>query len=215
MCARVSLSKSLQQTLDKSIRSEYLRWQIDPWEALQLSSKPVYSDWSVRRELVSSTQAYRDGWNRVFGSKRTQEMSPGNRAAEKMVAIAMARIREKDRRPKRKFKPGDIVLPHPKRADLRSVGEGIVLYEFKTTGKTYGVDDQDLFVFFAARDVDLYTEARRYARAMMMEPEFRPEGIKLTNADLEYTGRSEPKWLESPDLDEIQMMRFADVASEL
>ena len=159
MSAKVSWKKSLRLTHDKSLKCVYLQLQIDPWEEILWSNRQDYLDSSVRSAPENYTQAFQHGWNQTFGSTRTQEMSPGNRAADK--AIARARIKKRNRCPKRKFKPGDIVIPHQDRNDLAFIGEGIVL--FKPTPSGLGSEYVNLFVFWAAKDINLYTEARKHA----------------------------------------------------
>jgi hypothetical protein len=127
----------------------------------------------------------------------------------------MARLTERDGRPVRQFKVGDIVLPHPTRSDLLSVGDGIVLRILNVLGNSaYGPTSQMLLVYWAAKDVDLQREARRFARAAVMEPGFEPDGMRIVNADLQFV-RSRSEWLDAPTIEEVQMMRFADVAEEL
>ena len=128
----------------------------------------------------------------------------------------MAKLKQRDKRPKRKFKPGDIVIPHPSRRDLISVGQGIVLKEVKKTqpDDIVNTDLQLVLVYFAARDVDLYTEARKFARAWVDEPEYEPDGAIMRNTDLEIV-KTESGWLDAPSIEEVQMQRFSDVANDI
>jgi hypothetical protein len=126
----------------------------------------------------------------------------------------MGRLKERDKRPTRKFQPGDLVTPHPKRSDLIAVGDGIVISVSERqygTGTNAGQTIQDCLVFFAAREVDLWSECRRWARESYCAPHDRPEGITIPGGDLVYAGRSEPEWLDPPDMDEISLARFGDI----
>lgn len=73
---------------------------------------------------------------------------------------------------------------------------------------------QELEVYFAAREVDLYAEARRTATAWVEDPGYRPDVECVENKDLIYVG-AKPEWLDAPDIEEVQMRRFADVGDEL
>ena len=152
-------------------------------------------------------------------------MSPMNRFFESVISRlneqnkerkkAMARIKETDRRPTRIFKLGDLVTPHPKRSDLVAVGDGIVI-SISEKILVGGLPDggqkiQFCTVFFAAREVDLWLEVRRWARDTFCAPKEMPEGISLPAGDLVYTGRSEPEWLDPPDMDEISLARFGEI----
>lgn len=108
------------------------------------------------------------------------------------------------------------MVPHGKRTDLVTVGQGIVLKELEKRNPDDIMDTnlQLLLVYFAARDVDLYTEARRFARAWVDDPGYEPEGMRISNADLMIV-RSETGWLDAPTIEEMQMQRFTDVAADL
>lgn len=136
------------------------------------------------------------------------------RDSQLLKEMAMARIKERDRRPTRVFQPGDIVTPHPKRSDLIAIGDGIIVHtetQNYGTGTNAGQTVQKCIVFFAAREVDLWVEVRRWARDSFCAASQRPEGISINAADLVWTGRSEPEWLDPPDMDEISLARFGDI----
>lgn len=73
---------------------------------------------------------------------------------------------------------------------------------------------QIVLVHWAAKDVDLYTEARRFARAWVDDPGYEPPGMAIRNSDLQIV-RSETGWLDAPSIEEMQMQRFLDVAEDI
>lgn len=97
-----------------------------------------------------------------------------------------------------------------------TVGQGIVLKELTKTDPDEIIDTelQIVLVYWAARDVDLYTEARRFARAWVEDPSYEPEGIAMRNNDLQIV-KTETGWLDAPSIEEVQMQRFTYVAKDM
>lgn len=106
---------------------------------------------------------------------------------------------------------GDLVRPHPKRSDLITVGDGIVIGSIDQATRIGETTAQDCVVMFAPREVDLWVECRKWAREHFCNKKERPDGIVVCNADLTYLGRSHPEWLEPPTDEEIELSRFSDI----
>lgn len=222
MFVKEKFKEFLGLTRDRSIRSRLWPSATEQLVVNPSLGKPAFLGSSLPRGLGNLLSNFLCLCHPRHGLIRTHKMSAGNRPTDKLLEFLeeptvragnefMSRHRGKDIRFTRLFKSGDIVLPHPKRTDLQTVGKGIVLCE---QINLVGPGHRTLLVYFAARDVDLYKEARRYIRSLVMEPDFQPEGIIVPNSDLQFI-RSEKDWLNAPDINEVQMMRFADVGKEL
>ena len=160
-----------------------------------------------RREPGKSRESYLSSWPPRLGSTRSQKTCEDN----------VARQRGKTTTPARKFNRGDIVIPHPSRVDLVTVGQGIVLFEDNDAAvhaDFYLNEQQYLYVYFAAKDVDLYTESRKFARAIAEDSTFIPPSISILNTDLQIV-KEATGWLDPPSIEEAQMTRFTDIGEEL
>lgn len=97
-----------------------------------------------------------------------------------------------------------------------TIGQGIVLKELTKTDPDEIIDTelQIVLVHWAAKNVDLYTEARRFARTWVDDQGYEPPGMAIRNSDLQIV-KSETGWLDAPSIEEMQMQRFLDVAENI
>lgn len=191
------------QTNDKHSGSRSLQSVIDQLAGHPSSDKPDYLGYSSQNYPENSPGNSTYSWHRRLGLTKSPKTSN------------MPKLYEPNGHPRRQYKIGDIVLPHPRRSDLTTIDEGIVLSEVLATGQlVLDPNYQELLVYFIAKDANLYTEARRYARSKVMEPNSKPIGIQISNIDLQFI-RSEESWLNIPDIEEVQIMRFLDIGDEL
>ena len=222
MFVEEQFKQCLAQMNGRSSRLRLLPLLTVPSEVPQLYAKPGFSGLCVPREPVNYTVNSQYSCNLQLGSMRRQrirDIPPGWLKLEEILnseASTMAKLKERDKRPKRKFEPGDIVRPHPRRTDLVTVGQGIVLRELEKNNPDDIVDTelQLLLVYFAARDVDLYTEARRFARAWVDDPEYKPDGVTMKNSDLQIV-KTTTGWLDAPTIEETQMRRFINIMDDI
>lgn len=123
----------------------------------------------------------------------------------------MAKLREKDKRPRHKFKAGDIVRYKPGKNSMPS-GEGIVL-------KTEYLESNDIrqrcYCLFAADGATLRTEARKIAKKIFYEPDYKAAKLQtIENNRLEYVRDCPRSWLQPITSMEIQTLRFSDLLEE-
>ena len=130
-------------------------------------------------------------------------MSPGNKGVDKLSSMI------KKARKVRRFKPGDVVRPSKKRHDLEGIEEGIILSTER---------DNDLlqycYVYWPIDNTDLRKEVRKLMHSVATEYDKFPVTIIVPSLDLEFV-KSEPTWINPPTNEEVEMIRFTDVAEEL
>lgn len=139
-----------------------------------------------------------------------------------IARLEMGKLREIDRRKQRHYQPGDIVTPSSRLQNEQFItgSIGIVLKEI-LKGKRSGQPgshtpptDQICLVYFGSTHTDLFNAARKYACALVHDPGYHPEGVAVSCRDMDYS-ESQPSWLDAPSIDEVQLMRFAEIANEI
>jgi hypothetical protein len=120
------------------------------------------------------------------------------------------KLKEKDRRPKHQFEPGDIVELHGSVKDLPG-RKGLVL---QTAPHVKGQGYQECHCVFAGREVDLYRATRKFISAQSRNDED-SVGFIVINTKLVPTGTKAPEaWMKQVTAKEIRTLRFTMILEE-
>lgn len=121
------------------------------------------------------------------------------------------KLKEKDKRPRHKFKVGDIVRYKPGRHGEMSP-EGVVLkVEFLESNDIR----QRCYCVLAPDELTLRNAVRRIAKKLFFEPDYKASQlVTVENNRLVYVGDCPKSWLQPITSMEIQTSRFSDLLEE-
>ena len=119
------------------------------------------------------------------------------------------KLKEKDKRPRYQYEPGDIVELHGSVKEI-SGRKGLVL---QTESSFRGEGYQTCLCVFAGRDVDLYRAARRFISYKLTKEDL-SFGVSVSNTKLIYKEKCPREWLKSITCKEIRTMRFIKILEE-
>jgi hypothetical protein len=121
----------------------------------------------------------------------------------------VGKLKERDRRPKHQFEPGDLVEFHGSVKESQG-GRGLVL---ETAPHSKGDGFQTCTVAFGGRDDDLFRQARRYISHMQAQSSI-SFGAEVINTKLVYKGKAPREWLKSISAKEVRSIRFMKILDD-